>query len=190
MDPTKPTYTCKEDLHPYECLTGSPSRVMHSGSDKSGKTLCFRMIMSLLSDCMGQDEKNVSKRAEWLILLEVSSFRTLSVRLCEGLMRPAAPVFSGGRTAPIGCPRHSGVSLACEWQNQWAGKELCQGSLNISPLNLTRNYIMAACLCWAMMGGRRRWGRGGSEGHTWDAMKVQHQEFDSKGQQAFFYCPI
>ncbi len=159
---------------------------MLSGSDKSGKTLGFRVIMSLLSDCMGQDEKNVSKGGGgWLILLEVSSFRTLSVRLCDGLMRPAAPVFSGGRTAPIGCPRHSGVSLACEWQNQWAGKELCQGSLNISPPNLPRNYIMAACLCWAMKGGRRRWGRGGSEGHTWDAMKVQHQEFDSHS-----YCHI
>lgn len=107
-----------------------------------------------------------------------------------GAYAACCPSFFRGRTAPIGCPRHSGVSLACEWQNQWSGKELCQGSLNISPLNLPRNYIMAACLCWAMTGGRRRWGRGDSEGHTWDAMKVQHQEFDSKGQQAFFTVPF
>lgn len=64
MDPTEPTYTCKDDLHPYECHPGSPAQVTLSGNDKSGKTLGFRVIMSLLSDCMGQDEKNVSKGRE------------------------------------------------------------------------------------------------------------------------------
>lgn len=121
---------------------------------------------------------------EWLILLEVSSFRTLSVRLCEGLMRPAAPVFSGGRTAPIGCPRHSGVSLACEWQNQWAGKELCQGSLNISPPNLPRNYIMAPCLCWSMKRGRRR-GRRSKEETSGPRWKYSIKRL-TQGQQTSF----
>lgn len=43
-----------------------------------------------------------------LIPAEVFSFRTLSMGLCDGLTRHAAPL-SRGRTAPIGCPRHSGV---------------------------------------------------------------------------------
>lgn len=41
-----------------------PARLMLFGSDKSGKTLGFRVIVSLLFDCMGQDEKNVSKGRE------------------------------------------------------------------------------------------------------------------------------
>lgn len=57
MDPTNPAHTSISMI----TLHWSPARLTLSGSDKSGKTLGFRVIMSLLSDCMGQDEKNVSK---------------------------------------------------------------------------------------------------------------------------------
>lgn len=51
-----------------------------------------------------------------------------------------------GRTAPIGCPRHSGVRLGLWMTESMGWEQHRQRSLNICPPNFPRSYIMAAGL--------------------------------------------
>ena len=68
-----------------------------------------------------------------------------------GAYTACCPSFRG-RTAPIGCPRHSGVRLGL-WMTESMGWEQHRHrSLNICPPNFPRSYIMAAGL-WGTSGG-------------------------------------
>lgn len=104
--------------------------------------------MSLPSDCGRWDEKNVREggtrgaNPHRGVVFQDPFYGAL-----WGAYAACCPSFSG-RTAPIGCPRHSGVRPGLWMTESMGWDQHCHRSLSICPPNFPRSYIMAVGLWW------------------------------------------
>lgn len=108
----------------------------------------LRAIMSLPSDCGRWDEKNVREggtrgaNPHRGVVFQDPFYGAL-----WGAYTACCPSFSG-RTAPIGCPRHSGVRPGLWMTESMGWDQHCHRSLSICPPNFPRSYIMAVGVWW------------------------------------------